>query len=178
MNFDFDFPIKLEIGPGTKPRPGFIHMDVRELPDVEIVGRAYSIPLPDGSVLEIWSVDCFEHLSFAEARLALKEWWRVLVPGGKVEFTCPDVYRWAKYLVEAEESESAQGGGWTQDWIATAFWGWQQHEADYHKSGWTEKTLSKELSKAGFTEIFLFQRWWYNGTNDSHLCFRAFKPTQ
>jgi predicted SAM-dependent methyltransferase len=174
-DYDFDFPIKLEIGPGTKPRPGFVHLDVRELPDVEIVSKAYAIPLPDGSVEEIWSVDCFEHLSFAEARLALKEWHRLLIPGGVVRFTCPDVYEWAKFLVQAEESESGQGGGWAMDWIMTAFWGWQQHPADFHRSGWTPKTLTRAMAEAGFVGIRSWQTWWYNGPNDRHLCFEGKK---
>jgi len=54
--------IKLEIGCGDAPRPGYMHVDIRNLPWVDIVAPAWELPLATGTVAAIYSRHVLELL--------------------------------------------------------------------------------------------------------------------
>lgn len=89
---------RLEIGSGSFPTDGFTHLDIDpSAPGVDIVGPMFPLDLPDGSVSEIRAVDCLEHCSFRDTATALREWARVLRPGGRIYVQVPDadlIMRW------------------------------------------------------------------------------------
>lgn len=89
---------RLEIGSGSFPTEGFTHLDINpDAPDVDIVGPMFPLDLPDASVSEIRAVDCLEHCSFRDTATALREWARVLRPGGRIYVQVPDadlIMRW------------------------------------------------------------------------------------
>lgn len=83
--------MKLELGSGYHPTPGFVHLDLNpNAPDVDIIGPAFPLDLPDESVHEIRAVDVLEHLSYWDTDTALTEWARVLAPGGRLYVQVPD----------------------------------------------------------------------------------------
>jgi len=59
----------------------------------------------DSSVRAIYSAHSIEHLSFQKALAALKEWHRVLVPGGTLLLLCPDVDLIAHMLLETDPKD-------------------------------------------------------------------------
>ena len=91
---DFSKPIKLEVGSGGHPQPGYVHLDVDErMPDLHIqcdMGNE-AIPLQNGSVDEILSNHSIEHVSWLKVWFVVKEWARVLKPGGKLFMRTPDL---------------------------------------------------------------------------------------
>lgn len=77
--------MRLEIGSGYSPTPGFVHLDLNPMaPGVDLVGPAFPLDLPDGSVSEMRCVDVLEHLSYRDTAAALADWARVLVAGGRL----------------------------------------------------------------------------------------------
>ena len=87
-------PLRLELGSGYHPTPGFTHLDLNpNAPDVDIVGPAFPLDLPSGSVAEMRCVDVLEHLSYWDTDLALCEWSRVLAPDGVLYVQVPDAER-------------------------------------------------------------------------------------
>ena len=83
--------MKLELGSGYSPTPGFVHLDANpNAPQVDIVGSATSLDQPDDSVTELRAVDVLEHLSYWDTDRVLAEWARVLRPGGKLYVQVPD----------------------------------------------------------------------------------------
>ena len=83
--------MKLELGSGYSPTPGFVHLDANpNAPQVDIVGSATSLDQPDNSVTELRAVDVLEHLSYWDTDRVLAEWARVLRPGGKLYVQVPD----------------------------------------------------------------------------------------
>jgi ribonuclease HII len=69
--------LKLEIGAGTKPQPGYVHHDIRQLDDIEIVCDARSFPDDEKNKYdEVYASNILEHFSRFEIDSILKEWIR------------------------------------------------------------------------------------------------------
>lgn len=90
--------MKLEIGSGYHPNMEYdVHMDINpNCPHLEHVGNADDLPFQDGSFEEMRACDVLEHFSYRDTVRVLKEWHRVLAPGGKIYIQCPN----AKLLAE------------------------------------------------------------------------------
>jgi len=131
----------IDIGCGTKPYKTLVAPYVTEhvgldrvdpfnqLAEVDLVGTAYAIPVPDGSFDSALSTAALEHL--AEPQAALSECHRVLKAGGIAVYTVPfiwhlhaepwDYFRFSKYglkhLFEKANFEvleiTAMAGFWT-----------------------------------------------------------------
>jgi SAM-dependent methyltransferase len=82
--------MRLEIGSGYFPTPGFVHLDVNAACSPDIVGRAFPLDLGNQTVAEIRAVDVLEHLSYRDTDAALAEWFRVLRRGGRIYVQVPD----------------------------------------------------------------------------------------
>lgn len=82
--------MKVEIGGGTIPKPGFTNLD-------PVYGRGEfrrkvqdGIPLPDNSVMAMYSSHCLEHIPPGDEFIfTMNEVHRVLVPGGTFEIVVP-----------------------------------------------------------------------------------------
>ena len=86
--------MRLELGSGYHPTPGFTHLDLNpNAPDVDVVGPAFPLDLPSGSVDELRCVDVLEHISYWDTDLALTEWARVLRSDGRLYVQVPDAER-------------------------------------------------------------------------------------
>lgn len=86
------FPIKLDVGAGAYPQPGFVRLDFDPCNgatdivwDIAIAG----IPLPDASVSELYTSHFLEHLAPTDLHFVLQECWRVCVPGALVTLKVP-----------------------------------------------------------------------------------------
>jgi ubiquinone/menaquinone biosynthesis C-methylase UbiE len=73
---------KLEIGGGKKPQGGYLHMDIKKIPGVDIVGDVRKLPFKDGELDEIFGHWILEHFYYREIPEILAEWKRVLKKGG------------------------------------------------------------------------------------------------
>jgi hypothetical protein len=84
--------MKLEIGSGYHPHLGFEHMDINpKLPHVEHAQDATKLSkFADGSIGEVLSVDCIEHFGWPVVPDVLKEWVRIIVPGGVIRIETSD----------------------------------------------------------------------------------------
>jgi len=84
-------PVKVEMGSGYNPQPGFLHVEVNpNCPDVDVVSSVDSLPFADGSVDEVRAVDVLEHFSYWDTDRVLAEWARILRPGGRIFIQVPE----------------------------------------------------------------------------------------
>ena len=85
------FPIKLDLGAGNYPQEGFVRMDFDPCNGAtDIVWDITNgIPLPNGSVSELYTSHFLEHLTRTDLHLVLQEMWRVCVDGAKVTIKLP-----------------------------------------------------------------------------------------
>lgn len=82
---------KLHLGCGDIVLKGWINLDI-DSPVADILhDLTKPLPFADGSVQYIYAEHMIEHIDYAEAECLLRECRRVLVPGGAVRMTTPDL---------------------------------------------------------------------------------------
>jgi predicted SAM-dependent methyltransferase len=139
----------LEIGSGMRPTEGFIHNDINQFDDIDIVADPWDIDLSTGSLDCILALGVMEHLTYSNFDLTLKNVHRMLSKDGIFLFDVPDIVVWARYLVESAEGKPVP---FEQKHILSTIYGWQRWSGDEHKSGWTKDLLDDALHRAGFGE--------------------------
>lgn len=89
--------MKLNIGCGARILPGWTNCDIERHPDAErspeILCDARSIPLRDGCAETVMAIHVFEHFYRWEADDVLKEWRRLLKPGGLLILELPNLVK-------------------------------------------------------------------------------------
>jgi predicted SAM-dependent methyltransferase len=109
--------IKLNLGCGGRPLPGYINVDMDRLEELKarypfqsfpegIEVYDYDIlnlPFPDASVTEIRADSLIEHLSFIEEPKFFHEVRRLLKPGGIFQFSTPDFEEAVRLWLAAED---------------------------------------------------------------------------
>lgn len=93
MNLKDKTGIRLDLGGGANPNPGFVNMDMLPLPQVDIVHdlEEFPWPLKDESVLMITASHLLEHIQPHKGVFIkfMDEAWRVLKPYGQFAFVVP-----------------------------------------------------------------------------------------
>jgi len=109
--------IKLNLGCGGRPLPGYINVDSDSIEvmkarypsqtfpeDAEIFDYdIFHLPYPDASVSEVRADSFLEHLSFEEESKLLYEAKRVLRPGGVLDFSVPDFEKIIRKWLDAKD---------------------------------------------------------------------------
>ncbi len=157
---------KLEIGPGRKKIRGFESLDAVGRPGVDHVGDARALPFPDGSFGLIYASHVIEHLPWYETTSALKEWRRVLAPGGSLEVWTIDAIKVAKQLIEYEETGAwTKRDKWTRHgvgrnpflWCAGRIFAYAKDDCDdsvfWHRALFTPRHLRECFEAAGFQNV-------------------------
>jgi predicted SAM-dependent methyltransferase len=109
--------LRLNLGCGPRPIPGYINIDVDDADeiqkrypetavpkDIEIRNEdILHLPYQDGTVDEVRADSLVEHLSFSEEREFFYEMKRVLRPGGLLKFSTPDFEDAVKLWLNAKD---------------------------------------------------------------------------
>ena len=95
---------------------------------------------------EVLSTHILEHLKNDDVPLAMKAVYRVLKIGGVWNIEVPDLLWLFNDFLQMPED---QRWGWK---LQTIF-GMQNHEGEYHKTGFSDYRLGKMLKDTGFTRI-------------------------
>src|SRR5690606_8915876 len=94
---------QLEIGPGRRRVPGCETLSIAASGDVDyVVDASKGLPFADGTFDTIYASHVAEHIPWYQCLDALKEWTRVLKPGGTLEIWVPNGLEIAKAFVDAE----------------------------------------------------------------------------
>lgn len=144
----------LEIGCGENPNPNStIRMDIRNLPTVDIVGDGkYLSSIPSESLDGIFARHVLEHFSIHEIDSVLTEWARVIKSGGFIEIHCPDMEKIFKNYLN-RSIDYYTGRTFDAQLLSYYLYGGQEHEFNYHKSGFTYESICKLLADKGFVEF-------------------------
>ena len=140
---------KLNLGAGRNILEGWKNLDIRDYPGVDIVcDVSKELPFNENTIERIYASDVLEHIMYAEVRETLKEWHRVLVPGGTLTIKVPSLSsiatNYVRHLIDTKEFVRLIYGGQEEGKIANA-----------HKSGYDPQYLSRELEGAGFVVTHL-----------------------
>lgn len=146
--------IRLEIGPGSNPLPGFKSLDFART-DVDYSARwGYeALPLETGSCREVYASHVLEHVPWNRTQRALAEVLRILEPGGLFEVWVPDF----GYIVKCY-TEQRCGDAWRRDnptddcmtWVNGRLFTYGPEAENWHHACFDAAHLRNQLLRAGF----------------------------
>jgi predicted SAM-dependent methyltransferase len=161
-----DAPIRLHIG-GTHPHPDWKILNVQAGPGVDYVGDCTDLSrFADASVSEVYASHVLEHLSYVDALpRALSEIRRVLVPGGRVRISVPDIEVLSAWMADRTLSRQEHF------FVMRMMFGGQTDALDFHKVGLSWELLDDLLEQTGFVAIERVDRFGFV-EDSSEILFR------
>lgn len=136
---------RINVGCGHVALDGYLNVDTRALPGVDIVAEATAIPLEEGSLQEITSSHLVEHFTAnILEKVVLPYWFKMLRPGGALTTVAPD---------GAAMLAGVHDGSMTFDDFREVLFGGQDYDGDFHYNLITPDSFSDVLSRTGFVSI-------------------------
>ena len=150
-------PLRLNLGCGDKILPGYVNVDVAESragrkPDV-LCDLHRLTPFADASADEILSVHVVEHFWRWEVLDVLREWVRVLRPGGRMILECPNLVSACEaFLADPERMSGPGNEGQRTMWVFYGDPAWQD-PLMVHRWGYTPQSLARLMQEAGLVNV-------------------------
>lgn len=142
--------LKLHLGCGRKHIPGFIHVDIQPAAHIDHVGPVNPLDwIEDQSVDLIYASHVLEHFGRKQYVDVLREWHRVLKPGGVLRLAVPDFAACAKIYHERGLEDGLSG-------LVGLICGGQRDAYDIHYMIFDEPFLSASLLDVGFSSTRLW----------------------
>ena len=148
--------VKLNLGCGDKILSGYINIDVAServghRPDVLCDLRR--LATESNTADEILAVHVVEHFWRWEVVDVLKEWVRVLKPGGKMILECPNLRSACEEFLKDPDSSSLPGQeGQRTMWVFYGDPAWKD-PLMVHRWGYTPLSLARVMHEAGLKDI-------------------------
>lgn len=146
---------KLNLGCGTNILKGYINVDCRMLPGVDVVSDLLSLPFNENSVDEVLLEHTIEHFTYSDAKKCLAEIYRVLKPGGILVLACPNfqglafLYSWLFGKIYYEWG----GARLPTPTLYPPITGLQDYKENVHLSQWSYPLITHYIINAGFQEV-------------------------
>lgn len=136
-------PLKLNLGCGEDYREGYINVDTRNLPRLDIKWRVDDLAeyVKDRSVVEILALDILEHFPLSEVAGVLDEWVRMLTPGGVLQIKVPDLDILSKTLHDYPENTAEVKH------MVDQLYGGQDYSRNFHRSGFNLALLRQLMEE-------------------------------
>ncbi|CAM2176596.1 Methyltransferase domain-containing protein [Paraburkholderia sacchari] len=136
---------RINLGCGHIAMPGYINVDAREIPGVDVVADVGGLPFDQGSVDEVFSSHLIEHFPQEELRRRLLPHWRAMLkPGGRLRAVVPDGDAMLRGISE---------GSYSFDDFREVLFGSQDYNGDFHFNLVTPESLTKLLEEGGFGNV-------------------------
>lgn len=155
---DRNSEVKLNVGCGTDYKEGWINIDNNSDDNIEKLDLNWDLrnPLPfaDGSVDYIFNEHFIEHLTVEESQKSIKDFMRVLKPGGVMRIAMPDLKDSIELYFDKDWKKRAVIKDHGLEFIETPAellnmsFRWWGHRWIYD---WTE--LQRRLKQAGCTKL-------------------------
>jgi hypothetical protein len=147
--------LRLNLGCGHIALADYINVDQRDVPGVDVIAGIDDLPIPDGSVGEIYSAHLLEHFPNEQLRRRLLPYWyRLLSPQGRFGAVVPD----GQAMLGGIAS-----GTYAFEEFREVLFGGQEYDGDFHFNFFTPESLQQLLEEAGFTDISVPVRGRRNG---------------
>ncbi len=137
--------LRLNLGCGHIALDGYLNVDRRALPGVDIVAEVDQLPFAQGELSEIFSAHLLEHFPQEQLRRALLPYYfGLLKHGGRFAAVVPDA--------EAMLREYANGT-YPYASLREVLYGGQDYDGDFHFNMFTPASMSDYLREAGFVDV-------------------------
>jgi SAM-dependent methyltransferase len=147
---------KVVVGTRTWLGPDWTHVDIdstdlREWDTnarypVDIVSEAHQIKMTSGTADLVYSQEMLEHVPRKEYMRVLKEWARLIKPGGYIWIEVPDFLACCEQVLAYDTLEMDRG-------IQQLFYGGQANEFDFHYNGFTPRIFEDDYNSLGFDVV-------------------------
>jgi len=160
---------RLEIGPGPRRIQDFETLNIMGGRQVDYVrDAAKNLPFDDNTFAVIYAGHVLEHIPWYQTVDAVKEWVRVLRPGGCLEIWVPDGLKICMTLVDYESTGKNAIGkdGWLRfnpekepcKWAAGRIFAYGDGTGslchpNWHRALFTSRYLQKVMEQAGLREV-------------------------
>lgn len=148
----------LQAGCGPQIAGGFINLDYRWVPGVDVVwDLTRTLPFPANRFQGIFTEHCLEHFDETELQSILREFHRVLKPAGRLRIVVPSLEIHARrYLAALDQPAGSNGPAMMfnrvfysgHDWMKRSHW-----NNDGHHFMHDSASLGSCLQAAGFNGI-------------------------
>lgn len=141
--------IALNIGCGTRKVKiegcdSTVNIDLRPEVNPDLVADVFSLPYEPESIDYIYSAHFLEHFSVMDGRRILRQFHKLLKPGGKLWTVVPNLeYACVQILKD----------GAPDDTSADILYGHQEYTTNFHKNGFTKKSMRKYLEASGLWKV-------------------------
>lgn len=159
---------RLHIG-GWQRKAGWEVLDIKRSDVTDHIGNARDLSrFDDNTFLELYASHVLEHFDFrGEIEEVLREWKRVLLPGGRIYLSVPDMdVLCSLFLCKKVLSVEHRFH------LTRMMFGSHTNHFDYHQAGLNREFLEHFLRLAGFISPLVVAR--FNLFDDtSNLCFEG-----
>jgi predicted SAM-dependent methyltransferase len=136
--------MKLHLGCGKRHIPGFFHIDAVEYPHVDHVATIDNLGfIADDSVDLIYNCHVLEHFRRKDVGRVLREWARVLKPGGTLRVSVPDFARLCEVYQRTGDLNLVIG----------PIFGRQDYLYNIHYNVFDERSLGELLLDSGYKDV-------------------------
>jgi predicted SAM-dependent methyltransferase len=139
---------RLHIG-GRRRAEGWEIMDAIARSEVDHVGDAADLSrFADATFAQLYASHVLEHFDYAGPLDAtLREWHRVLEPGGRLHLSVPDLATCCRLFVDPTLNVDERFH------VVRIIFGGHVDSSDYHQNGFDEALLRVWIARAGFKEV-------------------------
>jgi hypothetical protein len=136
---------RVNLGCGHVPLDGYLNVDRRALPGVDVVAEVDALPFAKGELAEISSAHMLEHFPLEQLRRELLPYWASLLrTGGTFRAIVPDGANMARAYAREEYSFEN---------LRQITFGGQDYDGDFHYNMFSVDSLSQLLREAGFSRV-------------------------
>lgn len=134
-------PLNLNLGCGEKKISNYINIDSRPECNPDLVCDIRRLPYNEETVDRILASDILEHVGRLEVESVLREWYRVLKPGGQLLIKTPNV----DTIIDAYQTKQIDFGE-----LIRKLYGQQDYGGNIHYTGFCPNSLKQLLTNIGF----------------------------
>lgn len=185
---------RLEIGPGPRRVPGFETINVVWGRDVDyICDASKKLPFTSGSFDLVYASHVLEHIPWYQVPPVIKEWVRILKPGGSIEIWLPNGFLIAQAFVNAELKikNDINEDGWYKFnddhdpcvWANGRIFSYgdgtgRKNDPNWHMTVFSPRYLRSLLTNSGLIDIAQLNRSEVRGHDHGwiNLGMRGYKP--
>jgi SAM-dependent methyltransferase len=156
-------PLRLHLGCGGERLSGFVNVDLYPAAEGEqdssrqgcvadVFADIRKLGLPDRTVDEIFTSHTVEHFTRWQAEDMLRDWLRILKPGGRLVVEMPSFFRCVFWLLHPNEKKRAAA--------RSQFYGNQHDRLDYetHRYVWAAGEFRTTLLGIGYRSVSVSHR--------------------
>jgi predicted SAM-dependent methyltransferase len=149
-----DGKVYIHLGCGKVDHPKFINVDAIPFPHVHYVQAVERLDVFSDNFADlIYTSHCLEHVSHLDVPNVLKEWRRVLKPGGILRVSVPDFEKNLAIYLDNNRSMKS---------IELTLMGGQDYAFNFHKISFNQGYLTSLFEEAGFRNV----RPWRPGSSE------------